>query len=332
MNIKEVACKAGVSVATVSRVLNKSEKVSPETEKKVKDIIKKMNYFPNINAKILRENRSRVILICVPDITNIIYSQIIKGILDYLKQKGYSGMIHISSGSSAKEKNASDDIKEYIFFLETKKIDGIIFITSSINRQSYIELNEKYNVMTCSEYFDDEFLETVGINQSEAMYRLTEYLCEIKKVKNPVYYTWKIPTGTSKKRLEGYTGYLKEKKVKNIKKFYKEIEFGKTDIFLKRFREELENNKKTDAVILNSDFYAVFAEKIIKKMDRKILVASFDGTQLLDMASGKIIHIRQPFEEMGRKSAEVLLKKMERRKFEKKIYLKYDLIDEKNLQ
>ena len=88
MNIKEVAQEAGVSVATISRVLNGSEKVNPKTRQKVTKIIKKMNYFPNVNAKVLRENRSKVILICVPDITNIIYSLITKGVLEYLKEKG----------------------------------------------------------------------------------------------------------------------------------------------------------------------------------------------------------------------------------------------------
>lgn len=261
MNIKEVACKARVSVATVSRVLNKSEKVSFETEKKVRAVIKKMNYFPNINAKILRENRSKVILICVPDITNIIYSQIIKGVLDYLKRNGYSGMIHIPHNKFDRRYSGADDIKEYIYFLETKKIDGIIFITSSINQQDYVELNRKYNVMTCSEYYDDDTLETVGIDQSEAMYRLIRYLYEIKKVEKPVYYTWKDPTGTSKRRLAGYIKYLKEKNIKNVKKFYKKMDSKKTSIFLEQFKKELENNMEIDAIILNSDFYAVFAEK-----------------------------------------------------------------------
>ena len=85
MNIKEVAQEAGVSVATISRVLNGSEKVNPKTRQKVTKIIKKMNYFPNVNAKVLRENRSKVILICVPDKTNIIYIIITKGVLEYLK-------------------------------------------------------------------------------------------------------------------------------------------------------------------------------------------------------------------------------------------------------
>ena len=173
MNIKEVAQEAGVSVATISRVLNGSEKVNPKTRQKVTKIIKKMNYFPNVNAKVLRENRSKVILICVPDITNIIYSLITKGVLEYLKEKGYNGMIHISYD---RYNHRNEDIEEYISLFETKKIDGIIFITSSISEENYKKLNEKYNVMVCSEYFEDSVLETVGVNQRKAMYFLVKYL------------------------------------------------------------------------------------------------------------------------------------------------------------
>lgn len=86
-------------------------------------------------------------------------------------------------------------------------------------------------------------------------------------------------------------------------------------------------NQSIDALILNSDFYAVFARKIANEIGKKIYVASFDGTYLLKMASGNIIHIKQPFEEMGKVSAETLLKKINQEKYQKKRYLNYELID-----
>ena len=227
MNIKEVAQEAGVSVATISRVLNGSEKVNPKTRQKVTKIIKKMNYFPNVNAKVLRENRSKVILICVPDITNIIYSLITKGVLEYLKEKGYNGMIHISYD---RYNHRNEDIKEYISLFETKKIDGIIFITSSISEENYKKLNEKYNVMVCSEYFEDSVLETVGVNQRKAMYFLVKYLFEKKNVKKTMYYTWEIPTGTSRERLKGYLDYMEEKGKKDNRQNYKQIDFRELGI------------------------------------------------------------------------------------------------------
>ena len=324
MNIKEVAQEAGVSVATISRVLNGSEKVNPKTRQKVTKIIKKMNYFPNVNAKVLRENRSKVILICVPDITNIIYSLITKGVLEYLKEKGYNGMIHISYD---RYNHRNEDIEEYISLFETKKIDGIIFITSSISEENYKKLNEKYNVMVCSEYFEDSVLETVGVNQRKAMYFLVKYLFEKKNVKKAMYYTWKIPTGTSRERLKGYLDYMEEKGKKDSRQNYKQIDFRELGNFSEELKQDLENDEEIEAVILNSDFYAIYTEKLLKRFKRRIYVASFDGTQLLDMVYDKIVHIKQPFQEMGKISAELLIKKMNGEDYEKKVYLDYELID-----
>lgn len=316
MNIKRVAEEAGVSVATVSRVLNNSEKVASETKEKIKKIIEEMNYFPNVNAKVLREKRSKIILICVPDITNIIYSRMAKGILDYLAKNGYKGMIHISGYKS--------DISEYIYMFETKKIDGIISVTSSISEENYKILNEKYNIVTCSEYFENEGFETIGINQYNAMYLLMDYLFRKKNIKNPLYYTWENPTGTSKRRVKAYTDYLKENNVKKTENNLREIDFKNLE---KNLKEDLTKNESIDALILNSDFYAVFAKKIADEIGKKIYVASFDGTQLLKMASEDIIHIKQPFEKMGKVSAETLLKKINHEKYQKKRYLSYELVD-----
>ena len=92
-------------------------------------------------------------------------------------------------------------------------------------------------------------------------------------------------------------------------------------------KQDLENNEEIEAVILNSDFYAIYTEKLLKSFKRGTYVASFDGTQLLDMVSDKIVHIKQPFQEMGKISAELLIKKMNGEDYEKKVYLDYELID-----
>ena len=181
--------------------------------------------------------------------------------------------------------------------------------------------------MVCSEYFEDSVLETVGVNQRKAMYSLVKYLFEKKNVKKAMYYTWKIPTGTSRERLKGYLDYMKEKGIKEWEQYYKQIDFRELGNFSEELKQDLENNEEIEAVILNSDFYAIYTEKLLKSFKRGTYVASFDGTQLLDMVSDKIVHIKQPFQEMGKISAELLIKKMNGEDYEKKVYLDYELID-----
>ena len=181
--------------------------------------------------------------------------------------------------------------------------------------------------MVCSEYFEESILETVGVNQRKAMYFLVKYLFEKKNIKKAMYYTWEIPTGTSRERLKGYLDYMEEKGKKDNRQNYKQIDFRELGNFSEELKQDLENDEEIEAVILNSDFYAIYTEKLLKRFKRRIYVASFDGTQLLDMVSDKIVHIKQPFQEMGKISAELLIKKMNGEDYEKKVYLDYELID-----
>ena len=81
-SIKDVAREAGVSIATVSRVLNDIDVVNEETKKKVLEAIKKLGYRPNIVARSLKTHRTRTVGILVPDISNQIYPEIVRGAED----------------------------------------------------------------------------------------------------------------------------------------------------------------------------------------------------------------------------------------------------------
>ena len=93
VTIGEVAKYAGVSVATVSRVLNDSESVKPSTAKRVKEAIQKLDYVPNQSARNLRRSESRVILTLAPNFSNPYYSSILTGIGDLASHNAYSVLI-----------------------------------------------------------------------------------------------------------------------------------------------------------------------------------------------------------------------------------------------
>ena len=89
MNIKQIAKAAGVSVATVSRVLNHPENVAPKTREKIENIIKELDYKPNWFAQGLNFNRTKTIGLVIPHILNPAYMEIAKGAEDVAQQKGY---------------------------------------------------------------------------------------------------------------------------------------------------------------------------------------------------------------------------------------------------
>lgn len=120
MTIKDIARLANVSTATVSRILNNSKKVKPETRKRVMQIIQDNNYHPNQVARSLYKKKSKMIGVIAPDLSNAFYAKIIDGIQGVLQKNGYSILILFSAGSNA------DNYKKFINEFKQQNIDGII--------------------------------------------------------------------------------------------------------------------------------------------------------------------------------------------------------------
>ena len=89
--IRDVAEAAGVSVATVSRVLNETDKVQPATRQRVLDTIKRLHYTPNLLGRNLRQGETRKVLVLLNTFSNQFYSRVLKGIEACAAQRGYAG-------------------------------------------------------------------------------------------------------------------------------------------------------------------------------------------------------------------------------------------------
>lgn len=130
LSIKEIAALSGVSVATVSRVLNDNGRFSEETRQKVLKVIKENNYQVNSIAQTLRSQRSTTIGMIVPDIKNGFFANLINQIEATLFTRGYSTIICTTDKDSAKE-------TAYLKALDAKLVDGLICISG----QEYLDLS-----------------------------------------------------------------------------------------------------------------------------------------------------------------------------------------------
>ncbi|WP_042121327.1 LacI family DNA-binding transcriptional regulator [Paenibacillus senegalensis] len=122
MTIAKIAELAGVSVATVSRVLNQTGRYSEETKRKILEIIEEHNYRTNNVAKSLRTHQSKTIGIIIPDITNEFFSSIVLAVENYCVPRGYSVFVCNTSENIDKEKLYLED-------LDAKGVDGLIYIS-----------------------------------------------------------------------------------------------------------------------------------------------------------------------------------------------------------
>ena len=123
VTIKDVAREANVATSTVSRVLSNSHKISDKTKEKVKEAIKKLNYTPNIIARGLANNRTRILAVILPKEAEDIFSnpffvQAMKGISIYAQKENYYIMY-------AFKQEGKDDKEWFKKFIDSNLVDGI---------------------------------------------------------------------------------------------------------------------------------------------------------------------------------------------------------------
>lgn len=129
-SIREVAQEAGVGVGTVSRALNGSGYVSPETRKKIEKAAKKLKYTPNELARNLYHNKTGIVGVIVPDLDHPFFAALVKHIEMELYEQGYKTMICNTVGISRRE-------QEYLDMLERNMVDGIITASHGLEVEEY---------------------------------------------------------------------------------------------------------------------------------------------------------------------------------------------------
>jgi LacI family transcriptional regulator, repressor for deo operon, udp, cdd, tsx, nupC, and nupG len=127
--IYEVARRAGVSTATVSRVLSQPAVVSATTRRRVLDAVNRLGYTPNVAAKNLRTLKTGKLLVTVPDISNPFFSLILRGIEDAAQREGYSVLLGDTQHEEFRE-------ERYAAMLKRKEADGLIFLGHRLPKEA----------------------------------------------------------------------------------------------------------------------------------------------------------------------------------------------------
>lgn len=131
-SIRDVAQRAGVGIGTVSRVLNGSGYVAPETRKKIEEAIKELGYIPNELARNLFRNKTGIIGIIIPDLDHVFFSRLVRETEIALYKLGYKTMVCNTIGISNRE-------KEYLDMLNRNIVDGIITAAHTLDGEEYLK-------------------------------------------------------------------------------------------------------------------------------------------------------------------------------------------------
>jgi len=204
--IVDVAKRAGVSAATVSRVLNDSSLVSEKTKLKVLKTIEEMDYHPNAAAKHLRSQRTMTIGIIVPDIIVSYFSEIIKGVENAAYARKYKVIICDSDNEMEKE-------LEYLGLLSNRTVDGMILVTPLVSDEVIEEYAQKgYVLGVIGRAIENDAILSCKTNNVEFSESAVLHLIE-QGHKQIAYIGGYSDSMENYERMEGYLKALKDNRI-----------------------------------------------------------------------------------------------------------------------
>lgn len=323
--LKDIAGKLGISVSTVSRVVNNKAYVKPKTREMVMRALEELNYTPNQIARSLKNNSTRTIGIVVPDISENFFALIIKGVDSILSKNGYSIILCDTDENPDKE-------EAYLKLLLEKRVDGFVLATIS-KRNKLIEklVHDQIPVIFIDNLPDiSSNYDSVLIDNNKAGYRAAEHLIRLGHT-NIAVITGLLDETTGYERLEGF-----KKALQNY-----HIEVNPDRIRIGNFKEDsgydhmkslLESDPGLSAVFVASSKMTYGAIKAIRdaglKMPDDIALVGFDMHDDSGLLSPGITTLIQPERLIGRVAGEQLLKRLKDKEdqFNQKVILEPELV------
>lgn len=198
--IRDVAAAAGVSVATVSYVLNGKKKVSEQTRNEVLDVIRRLEYVPDLNARGLSKKDTRLIGVVVPQtepgstlmFRNNFYSEILGSIEYHARQNGYHVLI-----------SATDVTEDYLNLIRERNLDGVIIIGTYQNR-FFSQLKQlEVPVVLVDSYCKYDWFHAIRIDDERSSWMATRYVLEAGHRKIALVSGLLHDSGVMQKRFKG---------------------------------------------------------------------------------------------------------------------------------
>lgn len=312
VSINDLAMAAGVSKTLVSMVLNgkaRENGISTDTEARVIEIAKKLNYQPNSFARGLRLGKSNTIGLILPDISNTFYAILARSVEDIARKNNYSVIMSSSDESQESEANL-------LRLMADKQADGII-LASTLNNDKAIRdiLPENYPLILVDREWKDTSFPVVKVDNFNATKQATEYLISKGHSRISIMTIGPSHLSTQTDRIDGYKAGLEAHKIPISHNLIVEIPHNDiercicTSIFTWR-----STNTMPTAIIAANNFIAkgclncIINNKL--NIPQEVSLISFDDIELFHFSNPSVTAISQPVREIGEKAFEELFARL----------------------
>ena len=308
IKIYDVAGAAGVSLATVSRVLNHPEKVRPETRAKIERIIKELGYKPNLNAKGLASSKSTTVAVVVPELTRSSVAEMINGIADCARKRGY--LLRLFVNNLNREAATIQSERELWGDVMASGVDGVLYINDEITEEHLDILSEvSVDVVLTNTVCKEPSFPSVAIDYKKAAYDITKEMINRGNKK-----IWMITT--IRKYIVNdlkVAGYAKAMIDAGLEPLVKNVP-GRTDLNEPIYKELLENDKPEVAIVVRDSMAVSFinvARLLHIHIPDEIEVIGFQNTKYAELSRPKLSCIETPIYDLGEKAMDLLTKLMD---------------------
>ncbi|AIQ39878.1 substrate-binding domain-containing protein [Paenibacillus sp. FSL R7-0297] len=306
--IKDVAQKANVSIATVSRVLHNLGGYSDKTKQKVDQTIKELKYQPNAIARGLINKRTQTIGVLFPDVSSAFSSDLLHGIDEFVHDRNYSVMVC----------NTDQDGKrtlKYLQLLREKQVDGIIF-SSEVLKKEYYDMLESMRipVVLISSQTDFANVPYVKVDDYQAAYDAVHYLLTKGHRKIAMISGTKGDPIAGTPRVEGYRKALEAHGIAFESRYLVYGDFL-YESGSRAMETILRKTPEITAVFAASDEMAIGALSTVTKhglnVPEDISIMGYDDLRLARMVNPPLTTVRQPLSDIGMIASEKLISMIE---------------------
>ncbi len=288
-SIRDVAKKAGVAACTVSRVLNGTATVSPETRVKIEKAMKELDYIPNELARGMFRQKSGIIAMLVPSIKHPFFSSLADYIEKELYVKGYKLMLCSTSGSIERE-------QEYLNTFKSNLVDGIIMAVNSLPETVYGKFAKPMVMLDC------QISENIPFVVSD--HKMGGRLAAEEFIKNNCHHVLHLCAEKEEKKILSYEGHETLEQILSehgIKTRGQEIRWNSFDLNGYRELAELilKNYPDIDGIMAADMAALAFYEagqKLGKRIPDELCIIAYDGTYILDVIDANLTTIVQNLE------------------------------------
>lgn len=299
VTIRDVARTAGVSVSTVSRVLTGNAPVAPERRRRVVRATRALGYRPNVIARSLKQRRTTTLALVVPDITNLFFAEVARGVEDAAHRLGYALILCNAENDLRKE-------RRYLEVLRERQVDGLVLVPVG-DRSSVRETWTDLPLVLMDRVVPGLRVDAVACDNESGVRLAVRHLVRLGH-RRIGFIGGPRGLSTAEERARGFLAGLREAGLRRATVARGPFAF---ETGLRAMERMLRARPRPTAVVASSDVMALGAIRAVYRaggsVPETVSVVGYDGIAAAALVQPPLTTVAQPMLEMGRRAVELLV-------------------------